>query len=540
MIRLIQRRLIIPRGDTGSFSIPVLKDSTDNIAVFTIFDETTHTKMFQKLISSEGDALNIAFSHSDTVNLKPGKYVWDIKYYSTPQFIENELVNGDEVDSYYAGFSLPICEIRETADNYLVSPDAPTATLAPNQVEIITSAINELNEAIKKTEENVEHYPIIRDNIWYVWDAELGDYNSTNISAIGATGNGISAVTLNNDYTLTITYTNGESYVTPSIRGPIGVTPELSIGTVQEGQNAAASITGTSTNPVLNLTLPNANVPTKVSELENDSGYLISFTESDPTVPAWAKTANKPSYTAAEVGATTAQEVSAMIANAISQINSFDIAVVQVLPTQDIGTHTIYLVPKTGTVKDIYDEYLYINNMWEMIGNTQIDLSGYALKSELPTNLSELNNDSNYYIKPINGIPASDLATGVIPEVPVTDVQINGMTIVQNNVANINPAVIAEQIEIPLVETVEGTAITITGEPNVRYMCGEVTSIEIIPPATGSIDVVFTSGSTVAVLTLPSTVRMPEWFDATALDSNTIYEILITDGVYGSVMTWAI
>ena len=44
-------------------------------------------------------------------------------------------------------------------------------------------------------------------------------------------------------------------------------------------------------------------VPTKVSELENDSGYLTSFTETDPTVPAWAKAKSKPSYTASEVGA---------------------------------------------------------------------------------------------------------------------------------------------------------------------------------------------------------------------------------------------
>lgn len=44
-------------------------------------------------------------------------------------------------------------------------------------------------------------------------------------------------------------------------------------------------------------------VPTKVSELTNDSGYLTSFTETDPTVPAWAKAASKPTYTASEVGA---------------------------------------------------------------------------------------------------------------------------------------------------------------------------------------------------------------------------------------------
>lgn len=44
-------------------------------------------------------------------------------------------------------------------------------------------------------------------------------------------------------------------------------------------------------------------VPTKVSQLDNDAKYLTSFTESDPTVPAWAKASTKPKYTASEVGA---------------------------------------------------------------------------------------------------------------------------------------------------------------------------------------------------------------------------------------------
>ena len=41
------------------------------------------------------------------------------------------------------------------------------------------------------------------------------------------------------------------------------------------------------------------------------------------------------------------------------------------------------------------------------------------------------------YQKPQNGIPASDLASGVIPSVPVTDVQVNGTTILNNGVANV-------------------------------------------------------------------------------------------------------
>ena len=45
------------------------------------------------------------------------------------------------------------------------------------------------------------------------------------------------------------------------------------------------------------------NKPTKVSEFTNDAGYLTSYTETDPTVPAWAKQSTKPAYTASEVGA---------------------------------------------------------------------------------------------------------------------------------------------------------------------------------------------------------------------------------------------
>lgn len=45
------------------------------------------------------------------------------------------------------------------------------------------------------------------------------------------------------------------------------------------------------------------SIPTKTSQLTNDSGFLTSFTETDPTVPAWAKASSKPTYTASEVGA---------------------------------------------------------------------------------------------------------------------------------------------------------------------------------------------------------------------------------------------
>ena len=86
---------------------------------------------------------------------------------------------------------------------------------------------------------------------------------------------------------------------------------------------------------------------------------------------------------------------------------------------------------------------------------------------------------------------------------------------------------------------VTGTTPTITAVENTRYVCGEVTSLNFTPAASGICIVRFTSGSTVTVLTLPSTIKFPEWFDPTTLEANTIYEICITDGVYGAVMSWA-
>lgn len=47
----------------------------------------------------------------------------------------------------------------------------------------------------------------------------------------------------------------------------------------------------------------NITVPTATSDLTNDSGFITGYTETDPTVPSWAKASSKPTYTASEVGA---------------------------------------------------------------------------------------------------------------------------------------------------------------------------------------------------------------------------------------------
>ena len=90
--------------------------------------------------------------------------------------------------------------------------------------------------------------------------------------------------------------------------------------------------------------------------------------------------------------------------------------------------------------------------------------------------------------------------------------------------------------------SVSGSTPSITAKPGVRYICGEVSTLTIVVPSTGIIDVTFESGSTATVLTVtPPTGVTMSWangFDPTSLEANTTYEINIMDGKYGVVGKW--
>lgn len=84
---------------------------------------------------------------------------------------------------------------------------------------------------------------------------------------------------------------------------------------------------------------------------------------------------------------------------------------------------------------------------------------------------------------------------------------------------------------------VSGTTPTITAQADYRYVCGEVATLDFTPSATGICDVVFTSGATATVLTVPSTIKWANGFDPTSLEANTTYEINIMDGL-GVCCAW--
>lgn len=110
-----------------------------------------------------------------------------------------------------------------------------------------------------------------------------------------------------------------------------------------------------------NLQYTNAvksDIPTKTSQLENDSGFLTE--ETDPTVPDWAKAENKPTYTASEVGAATAADITAAV-NAV-----------------EIGGRNL-LYDSTGNLKKGWNANVTITENGGVYGNSlAISRSGYS------------------------------------------------------------------------------------------------------------------------------------------------------------------
>lgn len=125
-------------------------------------------------------------------------------------------------------------------------------------------------------------------------------------------------------------------------------------------------ITQEATDKVVNIV-----VPTKVSDLANDTGFI------DSTVSNLTNYYSK-------------GEIDSLLSN----LNALKVEVVATLPTTNISTSTVYLILKSASITgNVYDEYIYANGAWEKIGDTQLSLDAYALKTEIPTKLSQLEND---------------------------------------------------------------------------------------------------------------------------------------------------
>lgn len=125
-------------------------------------------------------------------------------------------------------------------------------------------------------------------------------------------------------------------------------------------------------------------VPTKVSELANDSGFLTSH----QSLTDYAKKTEIPKMTSQltnDSNFQTAEQVNGLIASSIGGINSFEVEVLTGDLPASGKTNTIYFKPATSpSESQSYEEYMYVNGKWEFLGTTNsVDLSGYVRESDL-------------------------------------------------------------------------------------------------------------------------------------------------------------
>ena len=70
--------------------------------------------------------------------------------------------------------------------------------------------------------------------------------------------------------------------------------------------------------------------------------------------------------------------------------------IVASLPTTDIDPNTIYMILSgTSATENVYNEFMYVNNAWELIGTSATDLTNYYTKAEVDGKLLLKANDSD-------------------------------------------------------------------------------------------------------------------------------------------------
>ena len=258
-------------------------DKANAISALTLSLNTTDYKL--TLSGTRADGTN--FTVSDVVDLPLESVVVGGSYDAATKKVILTLQNGNTID-----FS--VADLVSGLQTEITSTNKLSADLISDGTTNKTVTATEKNTWNSKQDAITDLSDIRRG-------AELGE---TALQTSGGTVNGtlkattISATTYNNLPTASTT-----NFGVVKVGSGLDVTNgTISVDGDYENTIETVKVNGTALTPDANKAV-NVEVPTKVSDLTNDSGFITGYTETDPTVPAWAKAATKPTYTASEVGA---------------------------------------------------------------------------------------------------------------------------------------------------------------------------------------------------------------------------------------------
>ena len=145
------------------------------------------------------------------------------------------------------------------------------------------------------------------------------------------------------------------------------------------------------------------------------------------------------------------------ISAAVGKITSFEYKIVDSLPSTSEGKKgVVYLVAHSGsTTNNVYDEYIFLPAegstaaRYEKIGTTDIDLTPYAKKTEIPTKVSQLTNDSDFETKANVG----SRITGAINSLDKADTAVEGKYV--SAVSETNGVITVTRANLPAVGTAD-------------------------------------------------------------------------------------
>lgn len=270
--------------------------------------------------------------------------------------------------------------------------------------------------------------------------------------------------------------------------------------------------------------------------------------ETDPTVPAWAKEEEKPTYTAEEVGALPSTTV---IPSKLSELTADD----------EHETVTKEEKQAWNAKSDFSGEYRDLKGKPELAEwvlqsrkptYTASEVGALPSTTEIPKKLSDMgedtthrtvtdtekqswNNKSNFSgnYEDLQGKPT-------IPTVPTTLPNPQSLTITYGGkiyTYDGNEAV-AITIQTGGIERIEKLATdnTVTLEPNKLYVFPEMESLTYtIGEGTGEVHFIFRSGATATRVVHPSNVNIGSF----SVDANKVYEVSILEGLLTS-QSWAV
>lgn len=259
------------------------------------------------------------------------------------------------------------------------------------------------------------------------------------------------------------------------------------------------------------------------------------FTETDPTVPDWAKQPKKPSYTASEVGAEAAGTADGKISEHNVAADSHN----------DIRLLVQGLTERLNELADSDDTTL--DQMSEVVAYIKSNKSLIDAITTSKVNVSDIidnltTNVSNKPLSAAQGVALKAMIDGItIPEKLPNPQKLtfSGAVTAEYDGSGAVTVTIPDSGTERIEKGSTDTAVEL--QPNKLYVFPEMVELSITleeqnASVASEYHFVFQSGETATTLSIPDTVKIPSGF---TVDANKIYEISILEGCL-CAQSWAV